>query len=370
LRAAAPCCTPAAPLLHPGTRAPAAAPQPRPAAALGPAARGGAAGPEPRPPPDPGAATPRACARAGLQVHHFDLYRLAGPAEMARLNLDDSFSGAISLVEWAERLQQQVPAERLGLHLTILPEVGRGLWLCRLWVCRLCRLWLWLCRLRLCRLWLCRLRLCRLRLCRLWLCRPRPCRLWLCRLRPCRLRPCRPCLCRLLVGAQRAQGDGSALQASAQSSPRGAGASALAALQAVLALPASAQDERQRLLQQHPQLQQAAAAAAAAEAQAAARQRGQLDAGAEQEEEEEEEEEELYTDRRWRRLELQGVGRRWQQLVQLVGAELERRPGAAGGRPEPAAQRHNALAALCSEPCCCRCCPSAGLCRLPAGAPS
>lgn len=61
---------------------------------------------------------------AGLAVHHFDLYRLTGPADMARLNMDESFRQAISLVEWAERLQQAKPADRLDMSISILSEVG------------------------------------------------------------------------------------------------------------------------------------------------------------------------------------------------------------------------------------------------------
>jgi hypothetical protein len=88
-----------------------------------------------------------------------------------------------------------------------------------------------------------------------------------------------------------------------------------------------AQEEQRQLVQQHPQLHQAAAAAEAAEAAAAA-ELGALGPVASGEAEAEEEQ---YTDRRWRRVELRGAGPRWRQLVQLVGAELERRPGAAGG---------------------------------------
>lgn len=36
----------------------------------------------------------------GPPVHHFDLYRLAGAADMAKLGLDGSFTTAVSLLEW------------------------------------------------------------------------------------------------------------------------------------------------------------------------------------------------------------------------------------------------------------------------------
>ena len=45
----------------------------------------------------------------GPPVHHFDLYRLAGPSEMSKLGLDDSFANAASLLEWAERLGDLAP---------------------------------------------------------------------------------------------------------------------------------------------------------------------------------------------------------------------------------------------------------------------
>ena len=51
----------------------------------------------------------------GPPVHHFDLYRLAGPSEMSKLGLDDSFANAASLLEWAERLGDLAPEERLDV---------------------------------------------------------------------------------------------------------------------------------------------------------------------------------------------------------------------------------------------------------------
>jgi hypothetical protein len=43
---------------------------------------------------------------------------------MARLDLGASFSGAVCLVEWAGRLQQQAPAERLDLSIAILSQAS------------------------------------------------------------------------------------------------------------------------------------------------------------------------------------------------------------------------------------------------------
>jgi tRNA threonylcarbamoyladenosine biosynthesis protein TsaE len=50
-------------------------------------------------------------------VHHFDLYRLRGPADFKKLALEESFSAAVSLVEWSERLQGAVPPARLDVRM-------------------------------------------------------------------------------------------------------------------------------------------------------------------------------------------------------------------------------------------------------------
>ena len=72
-------------------------------------------------------------------IHHFDLYRLvpAGSSsgassgisekDMQRLSLEESFREAVSLVEWAERIQGQEPAERLAVHISVLDtKAGEG----------------------------------------------------------------------------------------------------------------------------------------------------------------------------------------------------------------------------------------------------
>jgi hypothetical protein len=53
----------------------------------------------------------------GRPVHHFDLYRLRGPADFKKLALEESFSAAVSLVEWSERLQGAVPPARLDVRM-------------------------------------------------------------------------------------------------------------------------------------------------------------------------------------------------------------------------------------------------------------
>ena len=56
-------------------------------------------------------------------MHHLDLYRLAGPSDLGRLNLEETFASGICLIEWAERLEELAPAAHLGIQLRVLSEV-------------------------------------------------------------------------------------------------------------------------------------------------------------------------------------------------------------------------------------------------------
>ena len=56
-----------------------------------------------------------------VELWHADLYRLAAPAEIAELGLEDAFATAITVVEWAERLGPALPARRLMLALELPP---------------------------------------------------------------------------------------------------------------------------------------------------------------------------------------------------------------------------------------------------------
>ena len=60
----------------------------------------------------------------GLPIHHFDLYRLSKAADLQRLELASSFSSAVSLVEWAERLGSALPQQHLAVSLRVLDQVS------------------------------------------------------------------------------------------------------------------------------------------------------------------------------------------------------------------------------------------------------
>jgi tRNA threonylcarbamoyladenosine biosynthesis protein TsaE len=54
--------------------------------------------------------------RAGWVAHHFDLYRLEGPAGLAELGWEEARDGLV-LVEWPDRLGALRPADALALTL-------------------------------------------------------------------------------------------------------------------------------------------------------------------------------------------------------------------------------------------------------------
>jgi len=59
-------------------------------------------------------------------VFHIDLYRLEEARQVESLGLDDLFrSGALVLLEWAERFPALLPAERFEIHLRSVADDER-----------------------------------------------------------------------------------------------------------------------------------------------------------------------------------------------------------------------------------------------------
>jgi len=50
---------------------------------------------------------------------HFDLYRIARPEEIFELGLDEALDQGAAIIEWPERLEGRLPADRLDIVLTI-----------------------------------------------------------------------------------------------------------------------------------------------------------------------------------------------------------------------------------------------------------
>ncbi len=59
------------------------------------------------------------------EVWHADLYRLGHVDELAELGLEEAFDGAITLIEWPERLGEVRPARFLRLVIDITGDDGR-----------------------------------------------------------------------------------------------------------------------------------------------------------------------------------------------------------------------------------------------------
>ena len=63
-----------------------------------------------------------------IPFYHLDLYRLSTAAEFSELGLEEILYGQSAVaIEWAERLREYLPAERLEVHLKLEGETGRSL---------------------------------------------------------------------------------------------------------------------------------------------------------------------------------------------------------------------------------------------------
>jgi len=61
-----------------------------------------------------------------LRVHHFDLYRIENPSEMAELGLEDALEDGAALIEWPERgLPARIEESALRVTLDTIGETAR-----------------------------------------------------------------------------------------------------------------------------------------------------------------------------------------------------------------------------------------------------
>lgn len=58
----------------------------------------------------------------GFPIYHFDLYRLKSPAELEEIGWYDALATGAVMVEWPERLDGELPPDRLALTFTL--ELG------------------------------------------------------------------------------------------------------------------------------------------------------------------------------------------------------------------------------------------------------
>ena len=75
--------------------------------------------------PSPTFTLVQAYAGRGLQVSHFDLYRLKSPAEALELGLDEALDEGAVVIEWPERLGGALPGDRLDIEIALNEGGGR-----------------------------------------------------------------------------------------------------------------------------------------------------------------------------------------------------------------------------------------------------
>lgn len=60
-----------------------------------------------------------------LPLYHFDVYRVEEPEEMYEVGLEDYLAGeGVCLIEWAERIEELLPAEVTRIRITTDPTRG------------------------------------------------------------------------------------------------------------------------------------------------------------------------------------------------------------------------------------------------------
>jgi len=53
----------------------------------------------------------------GLELWHFDLYRLESPEDVFELGIEEAFLDSVSLIEWPDRMGPYLPREHLDIEL-------------------------------------------------------------------------------------------------------------------------------------------------------------------------------------------------------------------------------------------------------------
>ena len=66
--------------------------------------------------------------RGRLPIYHFDVYRLEGAAQLDDVGAEECFWGdGVSLVEWADRIPEALPPDRLDVTLEHVDERTRAI---------------------------------------------------------------------------------------------------------------------------------------------------------------------------------------------------------------------------------------------------
>ena len=61
-----------------------------------------------------------------IPFYHIDLYRLTDPAELEGIGFEEYIdSDGATVIEWAERAEDELPPESLSVYLSVVSETGR-----------------------------------------------------------------------------------------------------------------------------------------------------------------------------------------------------------------------------------------------------
>ena len=64
--------------------------------------------------------------RAPITLYHFDLYRLEDARELVDIDFFETLEiGGVSVIEWADRFPDELPADRLDVSLEVASQEGR-----------------------------------------------------------------------------------------------------------------------------------------------------------------------------------------------------------------------------------------------------
>jgi tRNA threonylcarbamoyladenosine biosynthesis protein TsaE len=61
-----------------------------------------------------------------LSVAHFDLYRLTDPDEAYEIGLDEALDAGAAVIEWPQRLEGNLPPDRLDVEIELVEEDAGG----------------------------------------------------------------------------------------------------------------------------------------------------------------------------------------------------------------------------------------------------
>ena len=76
--------------------------------------------------PSPSFTLVQTYAADGIELAHFDLYRIADASELEELGLDEALDQGAAIIEWPERLGARLPPDRLDITLVLDGEARRA----------------------------------------------------------------------------------------------------------------------------------------------------------------------------------------------------------------------------------------------------